>query len=88
MKFLDIQEAEEISEVLNTVQQLQQQLQQQAEQIETQNSQMKAMQNNALQKDMSIEREKAKAELEIEKNNMMNEINNNQPQETSEGSLF
>ena len=88
LKFLDIQEAEEISEVLNTVQQLQQQLQQQAEQIETQNSQMKAMQNNALQKDMSIEREKAKAELEIEKNNMMNEINNNQPQETNEGSLF
>ena len=88
LKFLDIQEAEEISEVLNTVQQLQQQLQQQAEQIETQNSQMKAMQNNALQKDMSIEREKAKAELEIEKNNMINEINNNQPQETSEGSLF
>ena len=48
---------------------------------------MKAMQNNALQKDMSIEREKAKAELEIEKNNMMNEINN-QPQEQEEGSLF
>ncbi len=36
---------------------------------------------------MSIEREKAKAELEIEKNNMMNEINN-QPQEQEEGSLF
>ena len=87
LKFLDIQEAEEISEVLNTVQQLQQQIAQQAEQLDMQNSQMKAMQNNALQKDMSIEREKAKAELEIEKNNMMNEINN-QPQEQEEGSLF
>ena len=68
-------------------QQLQQQIAQQAEQLDMQNSQMKAMQNNALQKDMSIEREKAKAELEIEKNNMMNEINN-QPQEQEEGSLF
>ena len=87
LKFLDIQEAEEISEVLNTVQQLQQQIAQQAEQLDMQNSQMKAMQNNALQKDMSIEREKAKAELEIEKNNMMNEITN-QPQEQEEGSLF
>ena len=53
-----------------------------------QNSQMKAMQNNALQKDMSIEREKAKAELSIETNNKMNEINNVQPELEQEGELF
>lgn len=88
LKFLDIQEAEEISEVLNTVQQLQQQIAQQTEQLDMQNSQMKAMQNNALQKDMSIEREKAKAELSIETNNKMNEINNLQPELEQEGELF
>ena len=88
LKFLDIQEAEEISEVLNTVQQLQQQIAQQSEQLDMQNSQMKAMQNNALQKDMSIEREKAKAELLIETNNKMNEINNVQPELEQEGELF
>ena len=88
LKFLDIQEAEEISEVLNTVQQLQQQIAQQTEQLDMQNSQMKVMQNNALQKDMSIEREKAKAELSIETNNKMNEINNLQPELEQEGELF
>ena len=74
LKFLDIQEAEEISEVLNTVQQLQQQIAQQAEQLDMQNSQMKSMQNNMLQKDMGIEREKAKAELAIAQNDKLNEI--------------
>ena len=70
------------------IQFLQQQLSQQAEQMKMQDSQMKAMQNNTLQKDMAIERTKAKAELDIEKNNAINEVNNIQPQEEEEGKLF
>lgn len=67
MKFLDIQEADEISDQLQVVKQMQGQMQQQAEQIKNLESQLKAASNNLAQKDVAMQAEKAKSEIETEK---------------------
>lgn len=63
MKFLDIQEADEISDQLQVVKQMQGQMQQQQEQIKNLDSQLKAATNNLAQKDVAMAAEKAKGEI-------------------------
>ena len=67
MKFLDIQEADEISDQLQVVKQMQGQMQQQADQIKNLESQLKAASNNLAQKDVAMQAEKAKSEIAAEK---------------------
>lgn len=66
MKFLDIQEADEIYEQLNTLKQMEGQMQQQGEQIQNLTNQLKAAENNLAQKDVAMAADKAKAEISAE----------------------
>lgn len=63
MKFLDIQEADEISDQLQVVKQMQQQMGQMQEQNKNLQSQLKAAENNLAQKDVAMATEKAKGEV-------------------------
>lgn len=63
MKFLDIQEGEEISEQLNVVKQMQGQMSQMQEENNNLQSQLKAASNNLAQKDVAMAAEKAKGEI-------------------------
>ena len=63
LRFMDIQEADEIAEAMDVVKQYEQQLQQQTQQLEEMQSQMKAAQNNIMQKDLALQREKGMSEI-------------------------
>ena len=73
LKFLDIQEADEISETLNVVQQLQQQVSQLGNQLKDSESKMQSLQNNIFQKDMAVAKAKGQAQIDIAVNNAKNE---------------
>jgi hypothetical protein len=66
MKFLDIQEADEISEQLQVVKQMQGQMEQQGQQIQNLESQLKAASNNLAQKDIAMQAELAKSNIKNE----------------------
>jgi len=83
LRFLDIQEADEIAETIDVVQQLRQQLAQVAEQIEQMQSEVNSMKNNLLQKDMAIAKTKGQAQVDIAVNKQKSEIENSSPQEDS-----
>ena len=63
MKFLDIQEGDEISGQLDVIKQMQSQLQQAQEENKNLESQLKAASNNLAQKDVAMAAEKAKGEI-------------------------
>lgn len=63
MKFLDIQEGDEISGQLDVIKQMQSQLQQAQEQNKNLEGQLKAATNNLAQKDVAMAAEKAKGEI-------------------------
>lgn len=67
LKFMDIQEADEIAKAMDVISKYEQQLQQQAEEMKNMTSQLKAAQNNIMQKDLALQREKGMAEIQISK---------------------
>ena len=79
LKFLDIQEADEIAETLNVVQQLQQQIGQLQQANKEAESRVQSLQNNVFQKDMAVARAKGQAKVDIAVNNATNEVGSEQP---------
>lgn len=65
LKFMDIQEADEISQAMDVISKYEQQLAQQGQQLEEMQSQMKAAQNNIMQKDLALQREKGMSDINV-----------------------
>jgi len=78
LKFMDIQEADEISQAMDVISKYEQQLAQQGQQLEEMQSQMKAAQNNIMQKDLALQREKGMSDINVavEKQKMAVEAEN------------
>lgn len=87
LKFMDIQEADEIAKAMDVISKYEQQLQQQGQQLAEMESQMKAAQNNIMQKDLALQREKGMADIKVEKERAIMDAKN-APMETEKANLL
>jgi len=88
LEFMDLQEAEEIAKAMDVVSQYEQQLQIAQEELNKYKSQLDALQNNLIQKDLALEREKGIAQIKMATKAKELEIKNEALQEQEEINLY